>query len=142
MDVAKEIEKCFLPLCQSIVDRLSKIYPQYDFTTWSSSTGSLTEYQGYDVGVECVFPQAKDNQANCVAITIGVKHLKSIPVICEASVGWGAGCDPDVGMEVIDEPIHATKEAIDNLKMHFGKLTECFEQAVGSWAKWAESESE
>ena len=128
-----ELESRFLTKCRGECGRLSEIFTDYKFNTWSNEVGSLTLLQGHDVGVECLFPDASANQANCVAIIVGLKHLTTEPMLCEASVTWGAGISPDISADLIDDPIPATSENFDMIEEQFPQLVRELENAIRAW---------
>ena len=82
------------------------------------------------MGIEAVFPNALPDQANTVAILIGLKHLTTQPLICDAHVEWGAGSHPDIDLYLIEEPIPYSVEELDNLAAQFPKLLSVFENAI------------
>jgi len=56
MNPVNELELRFLSKLEELIQRLGKLYPQYKFTTYSSPTGSVTEYQGHDLGPSVYSP--------------------------------------------------------------------------------------
>ena len=131
--VVASLEGMFLHHLEALKNSLSAKYPRYKFNTYSSSVGGLTEYQGHDVGIECIFPDAADHESDCVALVIGVKHLTTSPLLCEASVCWGAGASPDVQGEVIATPIPYSENALHDASARLPELVATFESAISVW---------
>ena len=92
-----------------------------------------TQYQGHDLGMEALLPGAHADQADTVALIIGLNHLTTEPMIVEAGVGWGAGNSPEVAIDLVDEPVPFSSEALATIESEFPKLVHVLEQAVGAW---------
>jgi hypothetical protein len=112
--VVGELERRILEPLAAVANRLREEYPHLNIRTWSSSTGSRTEYQGHDVGIECLDPHASPSECDNVALIIGVKHLTTVPLLSEAYVGWGAG-GPTSGLDVLPEPVPWSDEALQQI---------------------------
>lgn len=122
MHAVTELERIFLPLLQE-AERVSvSEYPQLKFNSGSSSVGGLTEYQGHCVWLECIFPDATNEEADSVAIMIGVKHLTTEPELCEVSVEWGHGQHPEHMIELLDHPVALTVAQLQQTAMRFPDL--------------------
>jgi hypothetical protein len=132
-EVISDLEKRFLPHLESLKTRLEAVYPNYRLRVWSSSTGSRTEYQGHDLGLECIFPDAADEESDCVALMIGVKHLTTEPLLCNASVGWGQGASPDAQVELVADPVRYSEATAGDVESRISELVRVFEVAVSSW---------
>jgi hypothetical protein len=75
----------------------------------------LTEYQGHDVGIDCVNPAALESEPNNVALIIGVQHLTSQLLLCEAHVVWGSG-GPVGGIDLLPKPVPWSEEVIHGIE--------------------------
>ena len=134
MDPVGELERRFMPLLEGLCGRLAGRYPGCRFSVYSHAVGSATCYQGHDVGLECVMPDAPPDRADNVALSIGLMHLTSEPRIASAGVAWGAdGSHPDVDLELIGEPAPFSIAALGDLEREFSRLAAVLEQAVGTW---------
>ena len=78
LNLVQELERKFLPLCESARDAIAAKYPNFQFNVWSSSVGGATPLQGHNLGLEAVFPNAPPEKANTVAIIIGIKQGEDI----------------------------------------------------------------
>jgi hypothetical protein len=118
--IVAELERRFLPVFRAEAARLQCEFPSVKIGAWSGSVGSKTSYQGYDVGIDCEFPDATDDQPNNVALCIGVMHLTTNPKICEA------------GLELLDSPIPYSLAELDRIEAQLPKLLNALETAIRS----------
>lgn len=86
--LVEQVEDLFLSRFERFADELRNKYPRYVFFVYRGSVGSLTEYQGYHVGIECAFPDKKPDETDSVALTFDLCHLTGEP---KAMMGvcWG-----------------------------------------------------
>jgi hypothetical protein len=133
MNVVAELENFFLPLLREAEQCFAAEYPAFKFQVWFSSTGGRTAYQGHDLGLECLFPDASTDEANCLVLTIGVMYLTSEPKLCDASVGWGTGDHPDTSINLIDNPLPFTREALLTVGARFPEIVAIFQEALEAW---------
>src|SRR5436309_1898920 len=87
-NVVHELEQRFLPGLQKVAAEISAQFPRVKATTWSSPVGSLTDYQGHDLGIDCFLTDANSDESDNLVLSIGVRHLTTTPLI-DASVCWG-----------------------------------------------------
>ncbi|MFD0724563.1 hypothetical protein ACFQ0E_03015 [Lysobacter brunescens] len=128
--VVQELEEAFLPRLDAAKEMLEREFPSFHFNVWSSSTGGLTSYQGHDVGLECLFPGTPDELADNVAIIIGVKHLTTAPLLCDASVGWGHGSAPGIHIDLLPNPVAFSTAELNAVSARFGLLISVFRSAL------------
>ena len=133
MNPVEALESRFLALCQVARDDFAARYPQHRFNVWSSSVGGRTDYQGHNLGIEALFSGTRAAQADCVALSIGIKHITSSPEISEACVTWGAGSSPEIDSDLLDEPIPLNEENLDLVESNFPKLLQVFDSAVAAY---------
>src|SRR5215813_9807995 len=129
-----QIEELFLPEMQRLASDLQKQYPALQFKVWRGPVGSLTEYQGYALGVDCLFPKVPQNATNNVALCVDVCHLTSAPRLM-AEVGWGQPSGQSEAtfrddLRSNDDWPEATPEIIEELKETFPSLIEAFRSSV------------
>ena len=132
-DVIADLEMRFLSRLEILKGQLETSYPNYQLKVWSSSVGALTEYQGHCVGLECIFPDASAHESDNVAIVIGVKHLTTNPLLCDASVGWGQGASPGIQLDLIEDPQPYSDAPVAEVESRMSELAAVFERAVASW---------
>jgi len=83
-----ELEAKLLPLFREAAERIGQEHPSFKFQVFSSSVGGATAYQGHNLGLECMFPDAGDHEADCVAASVRVMHLTSL---CFQRLVWSGG---------------------------------------------------
>jgi hypothetical protein len=113
--IVAELEQRIMPRLEAAATTLRERYPNLAISTYSSPTGALTDYQGHDIGIDCVNPAALENEPNNVTLTIGVKRLTTQPLLCDANVGWGAG-GPVSGLDILPEPIPWSDQILQNVE--------------------------
>ena len=133
MHAVTELERVFLPLLQEARRVAVSEYPQFKFSVGSSSVGGLTAYQGHDVWLECMFPDAAHQEADSIAIVVGVKHISTEPKLSEASVGWGNGQHPEYALELLEHPMALTEHQLQEIAMRFPELLRVFRGALQAW---------
>lgn len=134
MCVGVQLEAAFLPLLRVAERELGREYPNYKLSTGSSSAGGLTSYQGHNVWLECVFPDAADHEADSLALMVGAKHITTEPQLCEASVEWGSGHHPAISVELLAEPVAFSEQALQRVSVRLPELLAVFRKAIQAWA--------
>lgn len=127
------LEERFLPLLNEAHAAISSEYPAYKFKVSSFAVGSNTQYQGHRLGLECVLPDATDDEADNFALLIGMMHLTTEPMICEACVEWSQGGHPDIRVELLSEPLQFSSETIDQIVSQLPELLLVFRKAPQAW---------
>ena len=132
--LVERIEELFIPDLERLASHMREHFPNLRFNVWHGPTGTLTEWQGYDVGLECLFPQAAQDAPNSLALSIEVCHLTSKPRLM-ADMVWGhPSGDSEAAfrnnwLKSIDWP-EAIPGTIEELREAFPKLIRAFESAV------------
>ena len=134
MQHVAELEATLLPLFREEAELVRREYPGFIFNVWSSSVGSATTYQGHNLGLECIFPDAADHEADCVAACVGVKHLTTEPMLSEVEVEWGSGNHPEVGLELLERAVPLTREALHDVAARLPEFFVVFRTALQAWA--------
>jgi hypothetical protein len=127
------IEELFLPELQRLASEMQQLHPALQFNVWHDSAGSLTDYQGYALGVECAFPRVAPNVSD-VAFSVDLCHLTSTPKLM-ADVAWGhpSGHSEAAfreGWRSSNEWPEATEEVVEELRKQFPNLVRAFQSAV------------
>ena len=130
MSVVIELEAVFLPLLQEAERAIAREYPQFRFSGGSCSVGGQTEYQGHRLWLECQFPNAAEGEADSIAILVGVKHVTTEPMLCEASVEWGNGQSSEFTRELLQQPVPLSSQALQEAAKGFPELVREFKRAV------------
>lgn len=132
--LVERIEELFIPHLERLASQMRAQFPVLRFNVWHGPTGTLTDCQGYDVGLECLFPQADQDAPNTLALSVEVCHLTSIPRLM-ADVVWGhpsgktEAAFKDNWLKSGDWP-EATTETIKEVQEAFPELIRAFESAV------------
>ena len=124
--IVEELESRFLSVFRAKANQLQSEFPDARITTWSLPNGSATSLQGHDLGIDCVFPDAPDNESDNVALLIGVMHLTTEPKICDAGVGWGSPAD----IELIESPVPYSEMALNEIEAKLPLLYEALTSAL------------
>ena len=120
--------KCMPHLLESQA-RLRTSYPALEFNVWSSPTGSLTPWQGHDLGIEVEVPVSDDSrEPNWLVLEISTHHLTTEPKL-QAFVSWGYShaLAVDASFETPQPLVDAN---VDLLEQSLPKLLASFEAAV------------
>jgi hypothetical protein len=133
MPHVEDLEARFLPWFRDAAEQLRLQFPNYKFMVWSSSVGGATTYQGHNLGVECLFPDAADHEADCVAAYVGVKHLTTEPQLAAVCVEWGNGQHPDVRVEFVEDDTPLDSQSMDEAASRLPELLRVFRAAVDAW---------
>jgi hypothetical protein len=132
-EVVAELESVFGPLFESARNDLALEYPSVEVRKWSSSIGRLTEYDGYDIGIECVFSDARPEESNCVSASVGVWHLSTTPEFNSFGVDWCSGASPTSSAELLSSPIPFEKASTTELAARVPELLSHLRTAVTKW---------
>jgi hypothetical protein len=132
--VVSQLEITFLPLLNRATDELVREYPHLVFRVWSSSSGSATPYQGHDLGIECQLVDARGDEANCLALEIGVWHITTEPKFNTFGVDWCDGTHPEISTEKLHRPMPVSPASLSQLARDFPELLTVFRQAIKAWS--------
>jgi hypothetical protein len=129
MSVVEQLENRLMPPLKQAVAVLQREFLSFRIAIWSSSVGSLTQYQGHDVGIDCLLPDAPPEQPDNVCLSIGVRHVTTTPEICDASVCWGAPSG-DIELDVVDEPLPFSAEMMSRIEAELPRLVDALRIAL------------
>jgi hypothetical protein len=129
-----QMDELFLPELRRVAADTQQRHPSLRFNVYHGSSGSLAEYQGYNLGVECLFPEAAHNTADNVALGIELSHLGSTPRL-HADVVWGhpsghSEAEFRENWQTSSDWPEATPEVVEELRENFARLVRAFESAV------------
>ena len=86
--LVKKLEERLLPEFEEIAEKIRNEIPDVFVKVYSSSSGSLTEFQGRDFLIDCIFTDYYRETDN-VALGVNLCHITTIPRI-SADVVWGS----------------------------------------------------
>jgi hypothetical protein len=135
--LVKQLEGIFLAHLDRLAIELRQQYPGLTFTIWSTPTGTLTDYQGHDLGIECIFKRDSKTHAENVALMVEMCHLTSAPRLM-GEVVWSQGSDhSDTSWRewrLMNEWPVASQEAVSDLESTFPELISAYRKAVAQGA--------
>jgi hypothetical protein len=85
MSAATELERVFLPLLREEERVASARYPLFRFSTGAASVGGSTPYQGHQVWLDCLFPDATPEEEDLLSVVVRAMHLTTEPKLSEVS---------------------------------------------------------
>ena len=124
------LERSLLPLCETARDALVLEFPACQIGVWSGAVGSLTTYQGHDLGVAVVLPDMPHRHADNVSLIVGIKHVTTRPMLAGAAVSWGAGEHPAVGIELLKRPVRFTTRSLTDIERQFPELVDTLRAGI------------
>jgi hypothetical protein len=86
--VVAELEEKLLRTFYDWASRLSAECQSVKADVYSHSVGSLTEYQGHSIGIDCLLIGTPDDRPDNVALSVELQRLTTSPLI-DADVCWG-----------------------------------------------------
>jgi hypothetical protein len=126
-DVVAELERRLLPYLTEAARQIELDFPAARARASSTPVGSLTEYQGHTVWLECWFPDGGVPDGLGLAVT--VRHLTTAPELDQAYVAWdhpSGACEIDL----IQSPIPYSTESLAALEGRLGELVAAVRRAV------------
>jgi hypothetical protein len=127
--VVAELENRLLPRLAEAARQIEQDFAAVRARSWSAPVGSLAEYQGQTVGLECYFSDAPPDAPDSLGLDITVRHLTTAPELAEAYVAWNSpsgACEIDL----IEHPVPYSAEALAGLEARFGELIAAVRRAV------------
>jgi hypothetical protein len=126
-EVVAELERRFLPRLAEAGREIERDFHPVRARPWSDPVGSLTEYQGHVIGLECWLPNCPAEWTDSVGLEIGVRHLTTAPELAEACVAWSDGsCEVDLP----GFPVPYSPSAVVALEARVGELLTALRVAV------------
>jgi hypothetical protein len=118
--LVKRLERELLTPFQECAERLRTQFPNVWTRVESQSVGSLTEYQGHQIVIDCLLKDAPDHQPDNVALGVGLQDLTANPII-DADVCWGHPSG-HVEAEFSSEPIEVSEQVLIDLYADLPRL--------------------
>jgi hypothetical protein len=89
MDPVSQLRASLLPILQAWEQELRREYPDLTTSIYDGAVGTLTDWRGHDIGIECMFKNAAPGWPDNLALSVSLKHLHKTPSIDSADVVWG-----------------------------------------------------
>lgn len=118
-----------LPVLRAIAEDIARQHPDVDVDVWDAPVGSLTELQGHDFGVECMFSDRPPQESDNVALSIGIARLTTRPQLMTLDVCWG---HPSGHLEIdlVSSPIDLDDDALERIADALPALADALKIAV------------
>jgi hypothetical protein len=126
--IVESLEQKLLTPFRGLADHLSSQFPNLVINVYSQSVGSLTEYQGHQIVIDCLFIDAPLDQPDNVALCIDLQHLTTNPRI-DADVCWGHPSG-HVEAEFSAEPLDVSDKVLNDLYADLPRLYDSLIEAV------------
>ncbi len=127
-EIVEYLNENLLPQLKEIASHLSAEYPEVAAHAHSYPVGSLTNYQGHLLCVDCTLKDAKDEDPDNVGLCIDLGYLTTAPTI-EADVSWSHPSGY-VEAEVFGSPAPLTEETIAQVFRELPRLRQALQDAV------------
>jgi hypothetical protein len=108
---------------------LQSAHPDVVVEVWDSPTGSLTAWQGHDVGIDCMFKDRHHDESDNVALSVSLSHLDKAPTIDSADVVWGHPSG-HVEASVLQAPVGVSEESFGAVIARLPELCAALERAL------------
>ncbi len=129
MDIVELLRARLLPVLRVGADRVRASSPDVVVSVWERSEGSSGERHGHELGLECLVEAGPDDSSDVVALTVGVSHLDTTPLLCAADVVWGQP-EGRVEASLLREPIICSVTALDEVVGRMPELLTAMTRAV------------
>ena len=112
-NVIGQLETEFMPQLEHLAKTLSLRYPEFRIKAGGGTVGSRTNFQEYNVYIDCDREGSAVPEPNCVTLEICVRNLDSEPKLCDLGVSWGGdGVAPCSGTDHLPDSVRWSEEAI------------------------------
>jgi hypothetical protein len=130
MSLVDDLAARVMPLLHGARDALAAAWPRHRFQVGTHPIGGLTDYQGHEIYLVCLFTDGRDPDS--LQLTVNLAYLTSAPRLL-LDVVWGSG-DVEASLpEVWDRSSNwplADAEAVAEVLRALPRLLGVFEDAV------------
>ena len=126
----RQLGNVLRPLLHAYVARLRAAHPEMQIDQYEGPVGESTEYQGYQIGIDCTVPGSGDlDTPTSLALEVSVKRASTMPEIDAADVAWG---HPSGYVEaaLLDEAAQLSERAIQDLVAGLPRLLDAMDAAL------------
>lgn len=95
---------------------------------YSQDVGSLTEYQGHQILIDCLLTDAPDDQPDNVALSVSLRHITTNPKI-DADVCWG-NPSGHIEAEFSPGPLEVSDKVLNELYAVMPRLYDSLTEAI------------
>src|SRR5262245_30654730 len=100
MDSVSQLRASLLPILQIWEQELRRDYPDVVTNIYDLPVGSHTDWNGHNIGIDCLFGEAAPDSPDNLALLVSLKHVHKAPSLVSADVVWGHG---DIEASVLPE---------------------------------------
>ncbi|WP_426437371.1 hypothetical protein [Bradyrhizobium genosp. P] len=128
MDSVSQFRASLLPIMQIWEQELRREYPDVTTTICDSSVGRLTDWNGHNIGIDCLFKEATPDSPDNLALMISLKHVHKAPSLVSADVVWGHPAY--VEASVLPECVEFSPDHLAQLIKRLPELFTALKQAI------------
>jgi hypothetical protein len=129
MDPVTQFRANLLPILQVWEQELRREFPDVMMKIYDYPVGKLTNWQGHDIGIDCLFKNAAPEWPDNVALSLSLKHLHKSPLIDSADVVWGHPSGY-VEASVLPAPVEFSSDRLAELIERLPELFTALKQAI------------
>jgi hypothetical protein len=129
MDTVSQLRAGLLPILQAWEQELSREYLDVTTRIYDGPVGKLTDWNGHDIGIECLFKNAARELPDHLALSISLKHLHKMPSIDSAYVVWGHP-GGNIEASVLPTPVEFSPDRLVELIEQLPELFTALKQAI------------
>jgi hypothetical protein len=128
-EMIEQVERRFRAPLESLATDMRRLNSEVGIAFYSEPVGTLTSYQGHQLGLEAHFPSTPESEHEAAVLAIELCHLTTTPRIMASA----AGEDLWEYTSNTDWPV-ATPERLQEISENFERLCGLFRAAVAKAA--------
>ena len=82
------------------------------------------------MGIDCLLPDAAQDQPDNICLIIGVMHVTTVTKICDAAVCWGGGKGRGTELDLLDEHVLWAPEILSHIEVELPRLVGALRAAL------------
>lgn len=129
MDSVSQLRAGLLPILQIWEQELRSEHPDVTTNIYDWAVGNLTDWNGHDIGIECILNDVAPDSADNLALSVSLKHLHKTPSFVSADVVWG---HPSAYIEasILPECVEYSPDHLAKLIKQLPELFAALKQAI------------
>lgn len=127
MDPVSQLRTSLLPVLQDWEQELRREYPDVTTIICDSSIGSATDWNGHNIGIECLLKESRPDLPDNVALLVSLRHLHKTSSIVDADVCWGNGY---IEASVLPACVEFSRDHLADLIKRLPELFTTLKQAI------------
>jgi hypothetical protein len=128
VDPVSQLRLGLSPILQVWERELEAEHPGMTISICDCPVGSGTDWNGHNIGIECMFNEAVPDSPDSLALLVSLKHLHKVPEIISADVVWGHG---PIEASALPACIEFSPDQLAELLKRLPELFIAFKQAIG-----------